>query len=421
VKTVNIFCKHDELVDPNSLVEHPKNRNKHPKDQVKRLAKLLEHYGFRHPIIVDAADRKTIIVGRGRQMAALAAKISEVPVVYQSFESEDQKYGFIQADNAISDWSELDLASINADLADLDPSFDIDLLGLKDFVIEPADKYAGEPDAPAGEPTEPISKLGDIYELGNHRLICGDATQQHVVDQLFNGQQARLMITDPPYGVKLDQSWRDKALGDKALGAGNKNVVANDDRADWYDVWAIAPTNIAYIWHASSFTDVVMESLRKAGFDVRQQIIWNKSVMVMGRSHYHFKHEPCWYAVKKGCDANWLGDRKQTTIWDAASPNHIMSGSKEDKTEHPTQKPIALYTKAIENHSTFEEIIYEPFGGSGTGLIACETTGRRCFAIELDPRYVDIIVERWCKFTNKDAYLVNRDKKLSWSELKNVK
>ncbi len=193
------------------------------------------------------------------------------------------------------------------------------------------------------------------------------------------------------------------ALGDKAMGKGNRNLVANDERADWYDVWALFRGNVAYVWHASSFTDVVMDSLRRADFEVKQQIIWNKSVMVMGRSDYHFKHEPCWYAIRKNKNHNWVGDRKQTTIWDAAPPNHIMGGSKEEKTSHPTQKPAALYEKAYLNHTNMGEYTYEPFGGSGTAVIVCEKIGRRSLTMELDPKYVDVIVRRWQEFTGKQA------------------
>jgi DNA modification methylase len=214
------------------------------------------------------------------------------------------------------------------------------------------------------------------------------------------GAKPFVMVTDPPYGVKLDQSWRDKALGDKAMGPGNRNVVANDDRADWTEVWQAFPGDAAYVWHAGKFSDVVMESLRSAGFDICQQLIWNKSVMVMGRSDYHFKHEPCWYAVRKGRNHGWIGDRKQTTVIDAKSPNHIMSGSDEDKTEHPTQKPVECMAYLMRNHGGD---VYDPFLGSGTTLIAAEQLGRKCYGMEISPAYCDVIVKRWETLTGKKA------------------
>jgi len=254
-------------------------------------------------------------------------------------------------------------------------------------------------------PQEPITKLGDVWILGEHRVMCGDSTSKEAVEILMDGNRTNTMVTDPPYGVELDQSWRDKALGSKALGKGNSNLVHNDNKSDWTAVWKLFKGNVAYVWHASSFTDVVMNSLRNANLEPSQQIIWNKSVMVMGRSDYHFKHEPCWYAVRKGKNHSWMGDRKQTTIWDAAPPNHIMGGSKEEKTSHPTQKPALLYERAYLNHTNREEYVYEPFGGSGTSVIVCEKIGRKSLTMELDPKYCDVIVKRWEDFTGKKAHL----------------
>jgi DNA modification methylase len=379
---------------------NPKNRNKHSKEQIDRLCLMIEE-GFRDPLIIS--NRTGLLVcGHGRIEAAQKLGMSHLPVIYQDFESEEEEYTFAVGHNAIARWAELDLPAIRDDLKNL-PNIVIDLLGIENFQIEPEkiEPQCDEDDVPGVQ--ESFVKLGDIWKLGNHRLMCGDSTSIDAVEKLMNGEKPILMVTDPPYGVKLDQSWRDQALGDKALGQGNSNLVMNDDRSDWYDVWAIAPAQIAYVWHASSFTDVVMESLRKSNFEVRQQIIWNKSVMVMGRSAYHFKHEPCWYAVKKGCDANWKGDRKQTTVWDAAPPNHIMGGSKEDKTGHPTQKPVILYEVPIQNHTEINDSLYEPFGGSGTAIIACEKTNRKCFMMELDPHYCAVIIERWQKYTGKKA------------------
>ena len=265
-------------------------------------------------------------------------------------------------------------------------------------------------DAVPDVPEAPVTVLGDVWLMGKHRVMCGDSTSIDAVEKLLDGQEPNTMVTDPPYGVNLDQSWRDKALGSKALGKGNNQLVENDDRADWYDVWAPFRGNVAYVWHASAFTDVVMDSLRRADFEVKQQMIWNKSVMVMGRSDYHFKHEPCWYAIRKNKNHNWVGDRKQTSIWDAAPPNHIMGGSNEEKTSHPTQKPAALYERAYLNHTNMGEYIYEPFGGSGTAVIVCEKTGRRSLTMELDPKYCDVIVQRWQEFTGQTATLESNGK-----------
>lgn len=233
--------------------------------------------------------------------------------------------------------------------------------------------------------------MGALTLKSKHRLLVGDCTDAANVARLMGGEKAFLMVTDPPYGVNLDQSWRDDALGDKAMGPGNKLKVSNDDRADWTEAYERFSGDVAYVWHADRFSDVVMGGLRSAGFDICQQLIWNKSIMVMGRSDYHFKHEPCWYAVRKGKPHGWVGDRTQTTVIDAASPNHIMSGSKEDNTEHPTQKPIACMEYLIKNHSGN---VYDPFLGSGTTLIAAHRLNRRCFGCEIEPKYADVILKR---------------------------
>ncbi len=289
--------------------------------------------------------------------------------------------------------------------------FDIEITGFDEKEIEdlmtqyhePTDGLTDDDAIPEQVPT--ICKKGDTWKLGEHRLLCGDATVITDVERLMGGEKALLMVTDPPYGVEIDQSWRDEALGDKAMGPGNTNKVQNDNRSDWSDAWTLAPVQIAYVWHASKFQDIVMASLRNADFDIIQQIIWNKSIMVMGRCDYHFKHEPCLYCVKRGFNHNWIGDRAQTTIWDAPSPNHIMSGSTEVKTEHPTQKPAILWEIPIKNHLPINGILYEPFSGSGTAIIACEKLSRKCYGIDIDPHYVDIAIKRWEDFTGKKAEL----------------
>jgi DNA modification methylase len=332
----------------------------------------------------------------------------------QDYESEAEEYADMIADNEIARYAEFDKESFLEDLNIED--FDPELYGLIDFEIpiEKLDPQCDEDDVP--EVVNPITKRGDIWLLGNHRLMCGDSTMIDNVERLIADNKPNLMVTDPPYGVKLDQSWRDKAMGDKSMGKGNANIVENDERADWYDTWALFPGNIAYVWHASLFTDVVMDSLRRANFEVKQQIIWNKNILVMGRSYYHWKHEPCWYAVRKGADHNWLGDRKQVTVWDGKIPNHIMSGSTEDKTKHPTQKPIIVYEIPIENQTKVNEYLYEPFGGSGSCIIACEKHSRRSLTMELSEKYCDVIINRWQNFTGKKATLESNGQ--TYDELK---
>jgi len=395
-----------EYVLATDLVPYENNSRTHSQQQVYQIKHSMTEFGFTNPILVD--EHNGIIAGHGRLQAAQELGIVLVPTITLKGLTEAQRKAYVIADNQLALNAGWDLDTLKSELLTLkDVDYDLTLMGFdNDFlngILQDVEEGKTDEDAVPDAPETPVTVLGDIWVLGNHRLMCGDSTSIDAVDRLMDGQLPNTMVTDPPYGVSLDQSWRDKALGSKALGKGNPNIVENDGRADWYDVWAIFAGNIAYIWHASSFTDVVMDSLRRAGFDVKQQIIWNKSVMVMGRSDYHFKHEPCWYAVRKGKTHNWIGDRKQTTIWDAAPPNHIMGGSKEDKTSHPTQKPAALYEKAFLNHTNAGEYTYEPFGGSGTAIIVCEKIGRRSLTMELDPKYCDVIITRWQDFTGKQA------------------
>ena len=392
-----------------ALIPYARNSRTHSDEQVAQIAASIREFGFTNPVLIDAQGG--IIAGHGRVLAARKLQLAEVPCLRLSHLTETQRRAYIIADNKLALNAGWDDEMLRIELAELgELGFDLDLTGFSLDEIEalmPEEIPPGltDEDAVPEVQAEPVSKLGDVWLLGKHRVMCGDSTSIDAVDRLLVGQAPNTMVTDPPYGVKLDQSWRDKALGSKALGKGNAGLVENDDRADWYDAWVLFPGDVAYVWHASSYTDVVMDSLRRAGFDVKQQIIWNKSVMVMGRSDYHFKHEPCWYAIRKGKTHNWLGDRKQTTIWDAAPPNHIMGGSTEEKTSHPTQKPAALYERAILNHTNSGEYVYEPFGGSGTSVVVCEKLGRRSLTMELDPKYVDVIVRRWQSFTGKRAVL----------------
>jgi DNA modification methylase len=205
------------------------------------------------------------------------------------------------------------------------------------------------------------------------------------------------MVTDPPYGVEYDPDWRNRAdrANGKSYGASATGQVLNDDRADWREAWALFPGEVAYVWHAGVYSPTVADSLAACGFEIRALIVWGKHRLVIGRGHYHHMHEPCWYAVKKGGTGHWAGDRKQTTLWQI---EHNKS-----ETGHGTQKPVECMRRPIENNSKKGDEIYEPFSGSGTTIIAAEQTGRRCYAMELSPQYVDVAVLRWQDYTGKQA------------------
>ncbi len=284
--------------------------------------------------------------------------------------------------------------------------FDLDLTGFGGEELETLLGATGEDESAGGDsadedaapepPTEPVSRPGDLWVLGRHRLLCGDATVATDVERLLAGTVPHLMVTDPPYGVSYDPAWRNEAGVSSTSRTGK---VANDDRADWREAWALFPGEVAYVWHAAVHARTVAESLEVCGFVVRSQIIWSKPRFVLGRGDYHWQHEPCWYAVRKGGTGHWQGARDQATVWP------IASGEDDGATVHGTQKPVACMRRPIENNSAEGDSVYEPFSGSGTTLIAAERTGRRCFALELDPRYVDVAVTRWQTLTGQAAVL----------------
>ena len=251
-----------------------------------------------------------------------------------------------------------------------------------------------EDDVPEA-PDAPVARPGDIWRLGEHRLACGDCTDAGTVRALLGADGPNLMVTDPPYGVAYDPEWRnERGLGDTK----RRGKVLNDERADWREAWALFPGSIAYVWHAALHSAEVYESLSATGFAIRTQIIWAKSRLVIGRGDYHWQHEPCWYAVRDR--GNWTGDRKQTSLWS-------IDGKNEDaNTVHGTQKPVECMRRPMLNNSNRGDLVYEPFMGSGTTLIAAETVGRICLGIELNPAYVDVAIRRWEDFSGHQAELI---------------
>jgi DNA modification methylase len=252
-----------------------------------------------------------------------------------------------------------------------------------------------DPDAVPPKPTKSKIKRGDVFDLGGHRLMCGDSTED--IPVLLGKEKPNLMVTDPPYGVNYDPDWRNHV----GLGQGHRRTgkVLNDDRADWTDVWQAFAGDIAYVWHGALHAAEVQTSLLMAEFEVRGQIIWAKTRPVISRGAYHGQHEPCWYAVRKGAKADWVGDRKQTTLWSVGTT--LDTG--DTSGDHSTQKPVELYRRPMLNHTREKESVLEPFCGSGSCLIAGEQTNRRVIAMELDPTYVEQAIKRWELFSGKKA------------------
>jgi DNA modification methylase len=236
---------------------------------------------------------------------------------------------------------------------------------------------------------------------GGHRLLCGDSTVATDVERVLAGVAPHLMVTDPPYGVNYDPAWRNRAAAEGTIGQKKASraigEVANDDRADWREAWALFPGDVAYVWHAGTKAAIVQESLEACDLQVRTQIVWAKNNFAISRGHYYVQHEPCWYAVKTAA-GHWAGDRSQNTLWQIDKPMKSETG-------HSTQKPVECMRRPIENNSSPGQAVYEPFSGSGTTIIAAEMTGRGCHAIEITPAYVDVAVKRWQEFTGRRAVL----------------
>jgi DNA modification methylase len=243
------------------------------------------------------------------------------------------------------------------------------------------------------------TERGQLWQVGRHRLLCGDATDEGDVERLLDGGEPRLMVTDPPYGVEYDADWR-SSLDQWNLATGE---VENDDSVDWAAAWGLAPSNVVYCWHAGRHASVVQVSLEEVGFAIRSQIIWAKPHFALSRGHYHWEHEPCWYGIRENESADWIGGRDQSTVWEI--DNGTFQGDQPDEDEstgHGTQKPVEAHARPIRNH---EGDVYEPFCGSGTGIIAAEQEGRTCYAMEIDPAYCAVILER-CSEAGMETELI---------------
>ncbi len=382
------------------LVPYARNARTHSEAQVARIAGSIREFGFNNPVLVDAESG--IIAGHGRVLAARKLGLERVPVIELTHLSEAQKRAYVLADNRLAEQAGWDREMLGLELADLSElGIDLGDIGFEGAELDALlDHGAGDPkeEETPEAPDVPVSRPGDLWQLGAHRLMCGDATDATAVALLLNGVTPHLMVTDPPYGVMYDPDWRNRAGASETKRTGK---VLNDDRADWRDAWALFPGDVAYVWHGALHATTVAESLQASGFDIRSQIIWAKERLVLSRGHYHWQHEPCWYGVRgKG---HWSGDRTQTTLWT------IPNRDQDAETVHGTQKPVECMRRPMLNNSSQGQAVYEPFSGSGTTIIAAESCGRVCHAMELDPAYVDVAVMRWQNLTGQAARLAGSD------------
>jgi DNA modification methylase len=397
-----------ELWPIERLRPYARNARLHSDNQVAVLAANMLKFGWTMPCLIS--DDGELIAGHGRILAATQLGLSKIPVLRLSHLDEDHRRALRLSDNSVADMAEWDGLNLGLEVIDLQAlGFDTDLLGFSDEFLEGLLNAAqGGDDANSGSiegednipepPVTPVSVAGDLWQLGSHRLICGDSTSADVVGRLLAGVKPLLMVTDPPYGVEYDPSWRNQAGAAKTKRTGK---VLNDDRADWREAWSLFPGDVAYIWHGALHAATVADSLIAAGFAIRSQIIWAKDRLVLSRGDYHWQHEPCWYAVRAKGKGHWAGDRKQTTLWQIANKDQDAA------TVHGTQKPVECMRRPILNNSSPGQAVYEPFMGSGTTLIAAETTGRLCYGVELNPTYVDVAIERWQAFTGEEAVLLD--------------
>ena len=383
-----------------SLIPYARNARTHSDAQVAQIAASIKEFGWTNPVLVDGDNG--VIAGHGRLLAARKLGMADVPVIELGGMSEAQKRAYILADNRLAlnaGWDETMLALEVGELSAL--GVDMTLAGFSDreLLALAASQNTGltDPDETPEPPVDPVTKPGDLWIIGRHRLICGDCTDASTAAELLGDVVPHLMVTDPPYGVSYQPKWRSEVIraDGSTVAARATGEVLNDDRADWREAWALFPGDVAYVWHGALHAGAVAASLEASGFAIRAQIIWDKTRLVIGRGDYHWQHEPAWYAVRKGKTGHWSGDRKQTTVWG-------ISHSKSE-TGHGTQKPVECMRRPIENNSSPGQAVYEPFSGSGTTIIAAEMTGRACYAAELAPAYVDVAVQRWEAVTGEEA------------------
>lgn len=420
----------------------PANPRRISDDELDALERSMRQFGFVQPVLARREDG-VVIGGHQRLVAARRLGLTSVPVIYVDLTAEQARLLGLALNRISGSWDEALLARLLADLQ-ATPDLDLTLSGFGEDEVkellrsletrerrERAEAFDLE-EALEEARRAPRTKPGDLWALGDHRLLCGDATSAADVARLLAGATPTLLATDPPYGVSLDGSWRDgvyNALGPaeapymrtdghaepedatRASGgrrgrtAGHRHTtLSGDTRVDWSEAFALVPSlQVGYVWHAGVHAAEVAAGLVAIGFEIVAQVIWDKGLFAIGRSWYHWNHEPCWVVRRSGAKVPFRGSRDQATIWRVPSPKMIMGGSSEAKQDHPTQKPLLLFETPIANHLKAGGAVYDPFCGSGTALIAAERSGVRCYALEIDPLYVEVALRRWERFSGQAA------------------
>lgn len=385
----------------NEVIPYEKNPRINDK-AVPAVMKSIEEFGFKVPVVID--KNGTIVTGHTRLKAAKKLGMKMVPCIVADDLTPEQIKAFRLADNKVAEAAEWDMELLNEEL---DGIVDIDMsdFNFSDITDSPSSEDVVEDDGENIElPSEPKTRLGDIWVIGRHKLMCGDATSEDVLKRLMGGDKADMYLTDPPYNVAYEGKTEDKL------------TIQNDSMEDSAFYQFLVDSFVAadsvmnegaafYVWHADSEGYNFRGACRAVEWELRECLIWNKNTMVLGRQDYQWKHEPCLYGWKGGAAHNWYSDRKQTTVIDMNKPNR--------NAEHPTMKPVQLFAYLMENSSKPGDIVLDSFCGSGTTLIACEQMSRAARVLELDPKYCDVIVERYINLVgNSDEVSVERNGKI---------
>lgn len=412
-------------ININELHEYENNPRQN-ENAVEAVAASIREFGFKVPIVIDADN--VIVAGHTRLKAAKLLGLDKVPCIVADDLTPEQVKAFRVADNKTAELAEWDIEKLEIELAELsDFDFDMSVFGFVEQETEPTEIIEDEPPE-VDEESEPVAKLGDIWKLGQHRLMCGDSTIKKDVKKLMNGATADMVFTDPPYNVNYEGKTKEKLTiqNDKKDSRGFYQFL--------YDAFTVMGENIKqggamYVCHAHMESINFIASFQAAGFYLSQMLVWNKSTMALGRSDYQWKHEPILYGWKEGAAHYFIDDRTQTTvIEDNVNINKLTKDElkdlckklmedhrattiiNEDKpsinAEHPTMKPVKLVARFIRNSSRNGEIVLDTFGGSGSTLLACEQLNRTCYTMELDPKYCDVIIKRWETFTGQKAELI---------------
>jgi DNA modification methylase len=377
------------MVPLDRLTPYPGNARVHD-DAL--LGESVRQHGQYRALVVQASTGH-ILAGNGTYHALAAEGAIEALVHYVDCD-DDEARRLNLVDNRAGDRGGYDdalLTSLLRSLPDLSGTgYDEDDLTALLAKVTTAPEALTDPDDVPPIPAEAFTKPGDLWLLGEHRLLCGDATKRVDVERLMAGAASEIVVTDPPYGIGYDAASRDRA---KSVG-----LLVGDSQADWREVWTLFSAPVVYAWHASMRGHEARIGLEMAGYVVRCQIVWIKPYATLGRGDYHWQHEPCWYAVREGASSSWTGQRDQSSVWEMTQPKDPFGRSGEDVTPHPTQKPVEAMARPLRNHRV--RIAADPFAGSGTTLIAAHQTGRVAYLMEIDPLYCDVICRRFQEHTD---------------------